>query len=482
VLRAIGKRFAVRTITIPLLTPFAVVAAAALVGAVVTQGDASMLFAVHGAFLCFAIWLYRRLDQRAIDRPVGLLRLSVLLISNNSMMLIIASALSDGDFRYATLSGSYSHQSGAPVVVLANVLFTLALCAPAFLGPRRANSAAAPLSPDLPPKVLRWLVFVGGAVVFARGALLFWPSGAAEVVAYFVRLFASLLGPTVLFIGIALRLRTPVGLLFAAFAAGVSAVTLLAGSRWDAIFPIVLLSAGYVLARPIGGTRLFLLGSAGLAVLFTALFVGQALREDGAGRSGAAALQRTERLGDRLGASEARSGATAATVGRLVSNSTHAVITRIPEEVPHEDGGLISIPVNLIESLLPRFNWSGTSESELPRNWVLNKLGFVVNWTTSVEFPLLPDAWYRGGWIGTIIVGLLAGTILHLAEGYAYRSARRRPEGLLLLVVLVSGLPGFLGRDIVWAARALVFNLVAAIGLLKIVRILAGRTRIGAGR
>ena len=102
-------------------------------------------------------------------------------------------------------------------------------------------------------------------------------------------------------------------------------------------------------------------------------------------------MQRIQNLGEVLQLGMFQSGEQDAAVRRILRNSTHAVITRVPDFYPHEESGIVKLPGDAAALLLPDFNVSGQSEAP-PRHWVLNDLGFYVNWGTSVELSLLADA------------------------------------------------------------------------------------------
>jgi hypothetical protein len=463
------------------LAPFALVGVVAIVASILSGGDAQIMYAANGAELLFAVWLYGRLDRRSPDRPAGLVRLGLLLQHFCAAMLVVGTIIG-GDFRYATMTGEYSYLLGAAKVASVNVAFSLALCLPALL--QRTGRGPAPLISldQIEAGVFRVFLGMAAVVTISRGALLFWPPDMAEVPPYVLRVIVMFAGPTVFFAGVALRTGGAFGKVLCALTTVTCGVTLLAGSRWDAIAPLGLLVAGYLLARPVGAARLLAVSAIACAALIPALIVGQALREDNLGRTGQVAMDRLAGLDERVARSDAMKSSLDTSIGRLISSSAHAVITRVPEEIPFEDHGIINIPQSLVETFLPRFNLSADSRVRTGRNWVLNDFGFLVNWDTSVELQLVPDAWYRAGWVGVVVIGLIAGLSLQWAEVLAYRFLRRGPEALLLLVVLVGALPTYFGTDIVSATRIIVFSSVAGFLLLLAARRLGRRSSARDGR
>jgi len=433
---------------------------------------------------CGAILGYLALARLASrlwpSRPVSFLRFFILTQTSQSVSLILL-AFVDGRLEFSTATGYYSLADGSVLVVLVGLTLSAAAVAGALLaGPRRrpAFGTWKEALLALPSRLFVVSCWMALAMLAGRVLLLF----ALEVIpvglVYGLRLFVSYFLPAFAFAGAALRLGYRQAWPVLIFTGLVSSVVLLSGSRADAILPLALLGFGFVVARPMERQRLVRLGVLGAGAFILAMFVGDVVRGDLRGRTGDAALERAGELGAVVSEQSNVEAISTASLRRLISYAAHAVITRVPDEVPFEDGGLTNLPSEFASKVLPRFNLSGISESEKPRNWMLNELGFLVNWATSVELSLVADAWYRGGWAGLVVVGLVFGLLFQALENALYLGMQRRPALFMVQVFVVTTMIYVAGRDIVSAFRNTIFTVLAALLLFGVVS-LGGRRRAG---
>jgi hypothetical protein len=398
-------------------------------------------------------------------RPVSLLRCTLFLVCVPILFLIAAFFL-EGDVTYANDSGYFSHANGAWLVALAGVVLHLSsVIGAAAVGKVRGfrPSESRIVLSGFRGGFHLLVAVLAGAALIARVMLLFYQAEMSATLAYFLRVFLGNGTALFIFLGIALRLRHPSALVVSAATLGMSVVVLLSGSRADALLPPAFLVIGYVMGGPVE-RRTLVAGAIGAGTLFLfSMSLGSVLRDDERGRTGQAVGARFEELGSRIGEGSRMAIVTEASVRRMVSDSAHSVITRVPVEVPFEPGGLLNIPEELWTKFVPRLNYSGISETETPRNWMLNEFGFLVKWSTSVELTLVADAWYRGGFLGLIVVGLLLGMVLQAQENLVYRAMLRRPQYSAVLFFSASGLLLVEGRDVVSALRGMVFLIISGL-------------------
>lgn len=453
-----------------------------------TIGRFLMLFAVLAAAAAplleeaarYSVWInavallgYLVLERSAAriwhGRLLSLLRVTFFIAAAGPFFLIIGTFL-QGDATYANMTGRYRHSTDAGLVALAGFVLHAAALGGAILAGRWPSMASRGAE-DLARGYSIWFFRLVGwlVVVYAilRLTVLFLLQELPPVVTYGARLYLSYFMPIFILLGYALRVRMESARLAAIVAVATSALVLLSGGRSDALYPIIFLSAGYVLARPVERGALVRWTSIAVPLFFLAMYAGGLVREDERGRTGEAVIARVEDWSSTIAGGGNRSSAVEVTVGRLISNSTHSVITRIPAEFPFEVDGLSKLPAEALSRVLPRFNLQGTSETEQPRNWMLNDLGFLVNWATSVELTLVADAWYRGGFAGLVVVGLTLGLMLQLLENVVYVSMQRRSVNSAILVFVAPWLLTIEARDIVDALRTMLFASMA--GLMMVI-------------
>jgi hypothetical protein len=278
---------------------------------------------------------------------------------------------------------------------------------------------------------------------------------------YVLRLYLGLAVGVFFFVGIRSRQRATLAIVAAGATALTSMAALLGGNRGDAMLPIIVLGAGYIVSRPTPPAQMARWLTAAAVLFFGMLYIGSALRSDERGRTGEALMARFDNLGATVTQGVGAESATETTILRLLRGSTHAVIMSIPGEVPYEADGLAKMPEEFAERLLPQWNLTGTSDTGA-RNWMLNELGFLVTWTTSVELSLVADGWYRGGVVGVALVALIVALSLRLLEAFVVWRSGTRPEYIITLVFAASGIYLVEGRDIIWGIRTMVFLVGAA--------------------
>lgn len=427
--------------------------------------EAAMIYA-SAVLFCFAL---DRLGARLWPgRPVSLVRLVLFLLATQPLAILLV-ALADGQLDYDTMNGRFSLAAGAAQLVAVTLELGATTLAGAFVVGR--NRRRSPLSLhqclDTFTGEFRALAcWISAGILGSRFVLLFFGPVLPEVLSYVLRLFIAYFMPTFLLAGAALRSgHRAAGVVVALLGVTVPLVVL-SGSRGDALMPVILLGVGYVAARPMRSGRLLRLALMGGAAFAAVMFIGEVARSDKQGRTGEAALQRVDSFQAAFQEYGSAETARASTLRRLISFSTHSVVTRIPLEVPFEDNGLWGLPLDVVDKFLPRFNFSGISDTELPRNVMLNDLGFLVAWGTAVELTLLADAWYRGGHLGVIVVGLLLGMLLQAVEDRVYHRLASRPELVVVLLFIMTTLFSVVVRDFVLGLRSIAFMIASSLLLV----------------
>lgn len=464
--RALGRTFAALSIVAALFAP--------------TLGpDSRNAVWLNSAAILGYVTLERLAAKRWPDRPISLVRGTLLLVCVPVLFLIVAFFI-EGDVTYANPSGRFSHADGAWLVAAAGLVLHLSCLLGAALA-GKVRSLRAPQSSIALSGfsrefyvVVAWLVL---AFLAARLTLLFYVNEMAPAIGYFLRVFLGNSIALFIFLGMAFRLRLGSARLAAAMTLLVSVVVLLSGSRADALLPSCFLAIGYVIGGPVDRRKLVLGGAVAAVAFLLSMSLGSVIRDDDRGRTGQAVGARLDELGSKFAVGSSLSTVTDASIRRMISDSAHSVITRVPSERPFEENGLVNIPQELWTRFVPRFNLSGTSETETPRNWMLNDFGFLVIWTTSVELTLVADAWYRGGVLGLALVGFLLGLVLQTQENLVYRAMGRRPQYSAVLFFSVSGLLLMEGRDTVSALRGMIFLIVSGLALVGAATLLERRRR-----
>lgn len=447
-----------------LFVAFALVSAVAALSLEASLRDTAL---VNAAAILGFVGLERLAAHLWPSRPVSFVRFLLLTHSSQSISIILVIFV-DGRLEFGTSTGGYSLADGSALVVAVGLALNAAMLVGGRLmgaGPLPEQGSWQELMTSLPTKVFAASCAIAGAILLGRLLLLFGVEAMPLPLVYGLRLFVSYFLAVFAFVGAALRLKYHPARLVTFLAGLVSPVVVLSGSRADALLPLALLALGYVVAQPMPKQRLIRFGAYGGLFFVLAMFVGDVVRGDSRGRTGEAALERVGDLGTVVSEQSNVEAISTASLRRMISFSAHAVITRIPDELPFEQDGLLNLPGEFASKLLPRFNLSGISDIETPRNWMLNELGFLVNWATSVELSLVADAWYRGGWLGLLAVGLFFGALLQFLENLVYRGMRTRPALFVVLVFVVSSLVYVAGRDVVTSVRNTVFTVIAALML-----------------
>lgn len=469
-----------------LIAPSVVGVAAGVIEAVQFDGSARWTLLANAGLLVVLLAERELVVRIVAARHLGLVSLLYLTAVLQPISLIVAAGI-QGDVMYLAGEAIYSHFDGGVLVACAQAVFYTAVCCSVvawglLLSPRRWRWME--VVERVEPRTLRLAEISSWFVMAARLGVLVGRDQIGDRLQYFLRLEAALFVGVFFFLGVGLRrgsrlagITVPVNVLFSAF-------LLLTGSRMDALYPPLLVAVGYALARPTSQARLVAWAGVGTAVLMIALFVGSVVRTDQRGRSAEAGLERLNRLGDAVSTGRAEETPTESTVRRILRNSTHAVITRVPDLYPFEQNGLTKIPFELVDKALPRFNYAGRSENELPRNWMLNDLGFMVNWSTSVELAVVADGWYRGGFAGLAVVGAVVGAVLGLLEALINRKVAAKPSWIIMWVFCASGIILIEGRDLVIGFRSLVFLFAAGQLFLTVDRmarvgVAVGRRKVG---
>jgi hypothetical protein len=430
----------------------------------------------------------RHLVNRVLpSRPVHAASLLMSFAAVQPVALVLACVV-EGNVTYRTATGVFSHLDHALRVAAATfVMFASAAAAAMAVGrlDRKPRPSFGELVAKLTDRDLNVLQFLGAALLIAQLGLLF--GAGVETVAinrtfgfaYGVQVAIGALWATALFVGVALRrgLFTTRWLLVAMAVAG--AIMVVGGNRASPIFAFLLVGVGYVLAAPIKPGRLLLLGSVIGSMVLVSLVVGDVLRSDGAGRSGEVALQRMTQLLEGARPDVDSDTVRITTLHRVLRNSSHTTISRVPETMPFERDGVAAIPDEFIDTFTPgplrEASWRPTLRAEF-----LRELGYIIEDTTAVEFACLGDAWYRGGWLGLFVVGVIFGVAIQLAEIFVYRGTAR--EQAMKLTTLIAAVFQMEGRDIAFGVRRLVLMMFTTALVLWVLRIAALRAESAAER
>lgn len=446
---------------------------AAAVGPLLDEPSRDVLWANAAAILGI-VGLMTLTGKLSGSRPLSLARVIIMLGASQPVFLILATVL-DGDAGYMTHLGYFRHSEGAWKVAMATVGFNAAVllgAAPLMLLGRKTSMKVSELFARASS---RFMALAGVLVLIhltIRMLMLFLGSEIGGTWGYFLRLYQTMMQPIFIYLGAALRYRIRLAVPVSVAALAISAFVLLTGSRAIAIYPLLLMAVGYTLAWPMSRSMMLRLVAPGLALFLFAMFLGGVVRGDARGRTAEAAFERLDELEGTVQEGAEAERVSNSSFRRMVSNSTHSIILRIPRDMPYERDGLEKIPADLADRFLPRFNFEGVSSTETPRAFMLNELGFMVNWSTFVEMNLLGDSWYRDGPVGVLVIGLLVGLTFQLVESGLYLAMRREPKFSILLVFILANLIDMTARDYVGAVRALAFELVAGLVVVVIARLL----------
>lgn len=426
------------------------------------------------------IWVLGRL----VPSPVSLVSLHVHVAAIQPTTLLLATILED-DVVYLTDFGTSSHHTGSFYVAAAR----FACCGGATLGaivvgglrPSRPLRFPAVLE-ALPPRVVAALLTAGVAAYVLHVALIFVDPSVAPALQWVLRILANALGPLVLFVGVGLRSGSKYARGALLVLVPLSAIQTVAGNRTWALEPFVFIGIAWLALTRIRLRRLVPAALGFAAAASVVMFVGDKLRGgDQAGRTGQAAVARVEEMAEG-GAQRRFDGSSGqefreSTLHRLLRNSTHAVVTHIPEVLDHEPNGLAKLPEDFARDLLPGFYFDGRTRDRSYRNWFLNDLGFMVNWNTSVELSLVADAWYRGGALGAVLIGILVGMLLQATERFARYDLENAPHRIVALLGFAGLSMYFEGRDIVTGMRQLVLLTPVFYSIILALRMLSDSSR-----
>lgn len=458
-----------------IIAPALAAAMAGVVAGASTEGAGRWTLLANAALIVVMLGEWELVLRAVRSRSIGLISILFLIAFVQPVSLIIA-AFIQGEVMYITGQAIHSHYDGGVLVAGAQAVFFGATCIAAVLCGlvyQARSGGWIEITGRLSDRTLRLAEILTWIVTVARVGTLLMGSEANEVLQYFLRLVVGFFVGVFFLMGVSLRRGSRMATLSIAVTAMLSALLLMTGSRADAIYPLLLTALGYAFAKPTPAAKLATWAGTGSVLIAGALFLGSVVRTDQRGRTAEAGLERLNRLSETVAMGMAEETAAESTIRRLLRNSTHAVITEIPDHYPHETDGLVKIPFEIVDKIMPRFNFSGRSERELPRNWMLNDLGFMVSWATSVELSLVADAWYRAGFFGLIVIGALVGALLGLLEAFIYRKIAQNPTWIVMFIFAASGMLLIEGRDFVAGLRSIVFLITAGgifLGLDQMVR------------
>lgn len=403
-------------------------------------------------------------------RPIRAIGLMLFLASIQPATLIIATIL-EGDVTYATASTVFSHHDHSVRVALSTFLLfgaaTLGACAIGAVDRRSAPDFNVVLS-RLGDAELSLLSWVGTAVFVSQFVMLFIePNVDAGGIVYIVRVVAHALWPATIYVGASLRRGHPMALRQFIAIAAASTFLIIAGNRGTPLSAFICIGFGFVGSSPMSKRRLFTLGGVAAFVLVSGLTAGDVLRNDGGSRTSNDALRRIEELASGQAKQFDADAVRLSTLHRILRNSTHTVISRIPETMPHEADGIAKIPREFADTFLPQIIRQ-TNYLETLRAGFLREFGYMITENTAVEFAIVGDGWYRAGYAGVLVVGLLLGLFLQLGESYSYRGTTM--EQCLKLAVILGTTQVMEGRDIVFGARKMVMAMVIVAVMLRVLR------------
>jgi hypothetical protein len=367
----------------------------------------------------------------------------------------IITTLLHGDVTYAAADQVQSYHSGAIRMACVHALFFVAVTASAIAtgGNRRQESSS---------HVARFgerSLNIGAVCTFVLITIRLWllfGTQIGEIAGYWARI-AGNLSLAVAFIpgqGSATNNRA------SRLAAGASIVLavflMISGNRQDGLQLLFILAVGYVSAGTLTVATVKRRLVLGIALGAAASFVTGVIRVDSLGRDGRAGLSRLRNISEIADLFRLHSLTSDETsLDRWISFSTHAVITGVPESVPHEPNGLGNLPFDVVSGFLPKLNYSGKSATDLPRHFLLRDFGFVITWETSSELTTIADGWLRGGWFGVLIVGILTGFALQLTQLIGSTFSTREELKLLVVVFALNAIPMLQGRDLATGLRSM---------------------------
>lgn len=222
-------------------------------------------------------------------------------------------------------------------------------------------------------------------------------------------------------------------------------VSLSAGGRLPAFLPIVLWAIGRIWRR--GGLvstgQLARYTTVGVFLLLLSGAVG--ITRDTVGRFGVDHLnfEAVAAISDGIvTALFAESGSeefTRAGIGRMITEANQAVFLLTPHVVPYKSfDGFMGEFVRTARVSHLTGGTRGDFLEEGLGTAPANEFGFMVNESTSVEFPMLADGWSRAGVSGAILMVSLCIVWGVLGEGLGRRVFQKRPVVGLAIVMIVA--------------------------------------------
>jgi hypothetical protein len=456
---------------------FLLLVGAGYVGALIRSGEQATTLAVQSSLLLAYLAMYGLLALASPPRPLPIAGSFFLFAANQPASLLVAT-LSDGQVDYINNWGVFSHHTQTGRVALAEFYFFSIVFGVLFLLARttpRAPSTWKATLDMISPRMLRALQWIGIATQVDRILVESGLFNAVAPVAYVARLFTGWFTPAIFFVGVGVRRRENRATMMAVAMLPIALLLLLTGSRTYALLPLAYLGAGFILARPMPAVRLQLLAVIGVSIFSVAMYIGDVARSDERGRSLEAAVDRAGSLGEQVEATRDSLSVSDSAVRRILRNGDHAVLTMIPEALPFERDGLAKLPEELLIDLWPGLHFSGRTEKRLPRIFLLNEIGFFVSWQTSLPLGLVPDAWWRGGWLGLTIIAVIAALVVKMLELFIYHRMADQPERVFLLLSCVAALMTLEQHDIIHAVKAILWLMAANAALLAIVRAFTSR-------
>lgn len=455
----------------------AAAAAAGFLFAPFSEAPQSTTLFCHSALIIALIAMRRLVGALLPPRPVHAATMLLAFAQIQPLALVVACLL-EGDVVYATGLGAFSHHDQTVRVAVATLVLCAATSVAALLVALLDRRPAPPWSSFLArinDSDMRILQLIGTALFVAQLVLLF--DRDATVInrdlggLYVVQVAVGALHGASLYVGVALRRRHATARAVLPFLVAGAVIMVIGGNRFPVVLLVIELAAGYVLAGVVSRAKLVSLAALAAAVSVLTLVAGDVLRGDGGGRSGQVAVQRLTDIvaGDSHAELDSET-VRLTTVHRILRNSTHTTISRVPETIPFDPAGVEGMPKEFANTFLPGTLRGDDWHPEL-RAMFLRELGYIINDTTAVEFALLGDAWYRGGWLALIVVGLVLGIALQIAESYAYLGSPL--EQALKVVTVVTAVHHMEGRDIVFGVRRLLLMCVTASALLFLLRLRA---------
>jgi hypothetical protein len=196
-----------------------------------------------------------------------------------------------------------------------------------------------------------------------------------------------------------------------------AAVNTLGNARSQALWPLILLAFGYLLAPDVSRRKKQLFLGLGLALLPLYLVLGNQTRKS-MHRGGFDALgSRAEILGDALRTGDLayeHEGPLSDLMGRMFSAGGHTLIRENWEHPERLEFDAVDFTAELIRSLAPGFLEGRQVEGQYTGSAILRNYGFLINEVTSVEVSLIGSLFTYFGLPSVLVGGLIFGLFLSL--------------------------------------------------------------------